>query len=275
MIRVRIIGFGSMGSMLTESLLRSGRIGAKELIISTRTKSKLDAIQSRWDGIHIARDNQEVVCKAKYIFLCVKPLEMKDILNEISGSMKDDTNLISIAGTVPMDFIENLTHARVSKMIPSITSEVSDGIALVCHGSTVTAEETAFIEYLLNGISRVKRIEEKDFGMASELTSCMPGFIAAIFDEFVKAAMRKTDSLSKADVEGMILRTLHGTSRLFVEKGMSFEEMIRRVATKGGITEEGIKVFNAKLPEVFDEMFQVTLEKRNRVAEKVKSSFQD
>lgn len=51
--------------------------------------------------------------------------------------------------------------------------------------------------------------------------------------------------------------------------------MIHRNATKGCITVEGVKVFNSKLPGVFDEMFQVTLEKRKLVTEKVKSSFLD
>lgn len=34
------------------------------------------------------------------------------------------------------------------------------------------------------------------------------------------------------------------------------------MATKGGITEEGVKVFKMRLPETFDEMFEVTLNKR-------------
>ena len=41
MLKVGLIGYGSMGSMLVASLIRSGRIKPEEMIVSTRTKSKL------------------------------------------------------------------------------------------------------------------------------------------------------------------------------------------------------------------------------------------
>ncbi|HEY8390812.1 MAG TPA: pyrroline-5-carboxylate reductase dimerization domain-containing protein [Clostridia bacterium] len=50
---------------------------------------------------------------------------------------------------------------------------------------------------------------------------------------------------------------------------MNFQDVISRVATKGGITEEGIKVFEKTLPQVFDEMFEQTLNRRKIISEKV------
>jgi pyrroline-5-carboxylate reductase len=54
---------------------------------------------------------------------------------------------------------------------------------------------------------------------------------------------------------------------------MNFEEMVQRVATRGGITEEGVKVFRRRLPETFDEMFEATLNKRIIVKANVELSF--
>jgi pyrroline-5-carboxylate reductase len=72
----------------------------------------------------------------------------------------------------------------------------------------------------------------------------------------------------------MVLQTLYGTLRLMLEKKMGFEQVISRVATKGGITEEGVKVINNHMPSVFDELFDETLNKRNRVEEKINLQFQ-
>ena len=41
MITVGFIGYGSMGSMLAKGFLSSGKIRQEEMIISTKTKSKL------------------------------------------------------------------------------------------------------------------------------------------------------------------------------------------------------------------------------------------
>lgn len=271
MIKVGFIGYGSMGSMLVRSLIRSGRIMAEEMIVSTRTQSKLSEIKGLWENIQITGDKGEVARNAKYIFLCVKPLQVKVVLLDIKPYISPDTNIISIAGTVPMKFIEQVTGARVTKLTPSLTSEAMDGISLVCHSSTVSREERQYIETLLGGISTVKRIHEDDLELAAELTSCMPGFIAAVFKNFAESGARQKGGLSKEDVEEMIIKTLSGTAKLFVEKNMGFDQMVERVATKGGITEEGVKVFNARLPGVFDEMFQKTMAKRRLVKEKVES----
>lgn len=272
MIKVGFIGYGSMGSMLVGSLIRSGRIKPEEMIVSTKTQSKLEDIRKLRENIHVSEDNCEVARRAKYIFICVKPLQVKEVLLEIKPYITSDTNIISIAGSVPMKFIEQVSGAKVTKLTPSLTSEVMDGISLVCHSNAVSEEESRYIETLLGGVSTVKKVKEEDFELAAELTSCMPGFIAAIFRNLTDSAMRQGSGLSREDAEEMIIRTLQGTAKLFVEKYMGFDQMIERVATKGGITEEGVKVFNERLPGVFDEMFRKTLEKRKVVREKVESN---
>jgi pyrroline-5-carboxylate reductase len=58
-----------------------------------------------------------------------------------------------------------------------------------------------------------------------------------------------------------------------LEKGMSFEDAVARVATKGGITEEGTKVIYDLFPQAADMMFEKTLEKRRLTAQKAQESF--
>ena len=275
MIKVGFIGYGSMGSMLIEAFINSKNINPDEIIVSTKTKSKLDSLKTRYSDISIANSNSEVAQKAKYVFICVKPLEVKDILREIKDSISYDSNIISIAGPVKIAYIEQITGAKVTKLTPSLTSEVMEGISLVCHSNIVTKEESDYIETLLNGISKVKIIKEEDFELAAELTSCMPGFISSIIEEMVESALRHTSSLGKADIEEMVIRTMFGTSKVLIEKNMGLSEMLNRVATKGGITEEGVKVFGQSLPNVFDEMFEATLSKRKLINKKIEQSIVD
>jgi pyrroline-5-carboxylate reductase len=273
MIRVGFIGYGSMGSMVLQGFIKSGVLAPEEIIVSTRTKSKLIDIKKHWAGVTIADDNSEVARKAKYIFLCVKPLEAKNILSEINGFLNSESIVISIAGTVSIKNIEALTHGKVVKLIPSLTSEVLEGISLVCYNQLVSSDEAGYIESLLNGLSKVKRIRENELDLATELTSCAPGFFAAILDEFIKSAMRQNSSIPKKDAEDMVIRTFYGTAKVLVEKNMGFGEMIQRVATKGGITEEGVKVFRTDLPDTFDKVFEATLGKRKTVCRMIDEEF--
>jgi len=71
----------------------------------------------------------------------------------------------------------------------------------------------------------------------------------------------------------MVLNTMGGTGKLMLEKDYSFEQVVSRVATKGGITEEGTKVIREQLPEVIDELFNRTLEKRRQTTINAQKSF--
>ena len=116
----------------------------------------------------------------------------------------------------------------------------------------------------MNSISRVVQIDESDFEAAGDLTSCAPGILTAIFKNFVEAGIRNSH-LSSQTAHEMVSASVFGTATLLMKKQLGFSEMIARVATKGGITEEGIKVVDQSLPSVFDELFQKTLEKHNKI----------
>jgi pyrroline-5-carboxylate reductase len=273
MIKVGFIGYGSMGSMLLNEFITSRGLKPDEIIVSTRTKNKLTTIKEKWDQINIAQDNAEVAKKAKYIFVCVKQPEVKNVLKELKNFTTSSTHIISLAGSVSIQNIEKLTNGKVTKITPSITSEVHSGITLVCHNNKVTKEEADFIESLLSRVSAVKSLKEEDLELAIELTSCAPGFIAAIFREFVNASLNHNNTLSQPEIEELVIQTLFGTAKLFIEKNVNFEEVVKRVATKGGITEEGVKVINSRLPEIFDDLFEVTLTKRKKIKDVIDEDF--
>ena len=71
----------------------------------------------------------------------------------------------------------------------------------------------------------------------------------------------------------MVLNTMSATGDLMLTNDMTFDEVVTRVATKGGITEEGTKVIYEMFPEAADEMFDKTLEKRKQTAKKAAEAF--
>ncbi len=73
-----------------------------------------------------------------------------------------------------------------------------------------------------------------------------------------KASLRHTDSFGKNEINELITGTLYGTAKLLAETGEDYARVVERVATKGGITQEGVAVFNELLPEVFDKLFEKT-----------------
>ena len=71
----------------------------------------------------------------------------------------------------------------------------------------------------------------------------------------------------------MVLSTMSATGDLMLQKDMTFEDAVKRVATKGGITEEGTKVIYEEFPSTIDRLFDKTLEKRRLTTEKAEKEF--
>lgn len=169
---------------------------------------------------------------------------------------------------VPLRLLEAETEAGISRVIPAITSEAEAGISLVVHSEALAAEKKERLNELLSVFSRVREIKESNLDAASNLTSSAPGFIAAIFEELALSAVRNS-SLSKEEAFDFLIHSLYGTGKMLIEKNMSFEETLERVATKGGITGEGAEVIRASVPDVFDEVFERTLKKYELLTEQV------
>ena len=269
MNRVGFIGYGSMGSMLANGFLTAEVIAPEDMVISNRSTTKLEAITDQWKGITVSRDNRRAARESDMLFLCVKPFDVLPILQEIQSDLKISTHLISIAACVTLHDIENWFSGPVTKVIPSLTSEVNEGISLLCHNAEVSDDRKTRLEHLLGAISQVIPIQESDFEAAADLTSCAPGLFAAIFENFVQAGLRQSE-IPPDVAHQMVVSTLFGTAKLMDKTGIGFSEMIHRVATKGGITEEGVKVLNTHLPSVFDEVFHKTLSKHDSVKDMIK-----
>ncbi|MBU0544852.1 MAG: NAD(P)-binding domain-containing protein [Proteobacteria bacterium] len=263
------IGYGSMGSMLINGFLKSGALASGETVVSNRTMTKIENLAVEWKGITITTDNRKVARESDLLFVCVRPLDVLHVLDEIKDDLIDSTHLVSIAGCVTINDIESRFPGQVTKVIPSITSEVRQGISLVCHSRKVAKVRMEHLEKLLGSISRVVNVRENDFEVAADFTSCAPGMIAAIFDCFVNAGLKHSE-IQPDVAQRMVVSTLLGTAKLMAEKGIGFPELIGRVATKGGITEEGVKVINKHLPAAFDEVFFKTLSKHDLVKEMIK-----
>jgi len=268
-MNVGIIGYGSMGKMLADKFVASGNKDIGQVLVANRSKEKLNTVPPE---IIICTDNRELAEKSDIVFVCVRPVDMGDTIREIAPVLREDALLVSLNGSISFEMIRRITDRKTAKVIPSLTAEIDRSQTLVCYNEKVTDDDRKQLESLLGCIGNVIVLPEKEMGMGSELVSCMPGFIASIFDVICKSAKKHTE-IPADQVVAMVLSTMSATGDLMLRKEMTFEEVVTRVATKGGITQEGTAVVYEKLPDLADELFEKTLEKRRMVAENARKQF--
>jgi len=269
-MKIGIIGYGSMGKMFLEKFLNSKCVSAENLLMANRTREKIVHLK---DKCMVCESNRELATEADIIFLCVRPVDMKEVLTEIKEYLKADALLVSLNGSILIEQIAQICDNKIAKVIPSVTAEVNQAQTLVCYNGQVTEKDKESLTKLLSCMGMVIELPEQEMGMGAELVSCMPGFIAAIFQELCVSAKKHT-TLSDDTIARMVLQTMVGTGTLMLEKEYSFEEVVSRVATRGGITEEGTKVIHEQFTKTADDLFEKTMEKRRQTTEKAQRSFE-
>ncbi|WP_321507092.1 pyrroline-5-carboxylate reductase dimerization domain-containing protein [uncultured Methanoregula sp.] len=269
MTQYGFIGTGSMGSMLIRKIIGSGLVTPGGISASSKSGISARALAGT-TGITAEASNRSVAGNADVLFICVKPLEVRGVLDEVRDVLKPDALLVSIAGCVSLENLRDWAGENVHgvRVIPSVTAEENAGISLVAWGHGVTPGDKNLVLGLLNAISTAVEIDEQDFDLYTNLTSCGPALIVAMMREFAGAASR-TGTIPPKLAEYLVKETMVGTARILEGGQETFDNVIGRVATKGGSTEEGVKVLETRLPDVMDEVLLALDAKRRVVAEKV------
>jgi competence protein ComER len=269
MTRYGFIGTGSMGSMLIRQFIRAGIVAPEEIVACSRTGASAKPLAAA-TGITVKETDREVAAGADVLFICVRPLDVRSVLLEIREFLRPEIFLISIAGCVSLDNLAAWAgpEVRCARIIPSLTAEEHTGVSLVAWGSRVKNEDKEQVFSLFSAIGTPVEIDESHIEVYSDLTSCAPALFATMMQEYAAAAVRK-EKIPPLLAEYLVRHTLIGTAWLLTNKESGFEDIIHRVATKGGITEEGVTVLRKGLPPVYDELLDATLAKHAMVREQI------
>lgn len=257
------IGTGHLGSMLIEKFIETHTVEPEDILASNRTPEKVERLAEA-TGIRPA-SNRVVAELSDVIFICVRPLEVRDALSDIAHLLNSNKLVVSVAGDVTLEKLQALCSARMARAFPSMASQKLQGVTLLAFGDRISAEDRHLIAALFHAIGHAVPAEEKDFAVLADLTSCAPGYFAALMREFVLAAERK--GIMPELAERLVKQTLLGTAMLLEEE--SFAGLICSVATVGGITEAGVKVIQREAPGMFDQLFLATESRHEWVKKKI------
>lgn len=268
-MNVGFVGMGNMGQMLVAAVARSGVLQPGEIFASNRSKEKLRRTAEAIPGVRITFSNEQLAKECSVLFLCVKPGETKAILAETAPYITPEHLLVAISNTIDIDALEQVSAARVAKVIPSITHAVGEGVSLLIFGERCTAADRALLIRLMEGFSKPIVITESQARVASDLTSCGPAFLSYAFRSLSQAAQKYAPDLPEETADAMVRQTALATLRLIEQCGYTFEQVIDRVSTPGGVTADGINVLDEQMAGVWEQVIETTIQKEELKKTKV------
>jgi pyrroline-5-carboxylate reductase len=261
MKRYGFIGYGNMGRAVLLSLLGNGYIAPDKVMVYNRTPDRLKELSASYPDVVIASDPSEIARASDVLFLCTDSSAVLGVLEDLSPYIDMRTHVVSINGGISIEEIEARHNGPVSRVIPTMIMTSGHGLTLITHGSRVPLAMQMDLQALFQRCSKVKVLAEDDLVRYTDLTSCAPGLLAMMVEAFVQAGARSS-GLPLKEVQEVLLETLVGTASILAKGSESTHGLMEKVATKGGITEKGLRVLEMELPSTFDHMFEATRKAR-------------
>ena len=266
-LSIGFIGTGSLGSMLIRGFIEEEAVSPEAVYIYNRTQSKAEKLKEEYSQLRVAENNREVISHADWIFLCVKPGDFPQLLAEIGTEFTDDKIIISTLLSPPLSELDKIIKGKVARIYPSITQSTGHGVAMAAFNQKITKNERQQITNFLNHIGTTVSVPEKLFRACGDITSCGPAFMAYMVGSLAQEAQKH--GVDKNLAETMAKETMLGTILFLNRHNLSFEELIKQVATPGGCTAKGVNELSEVLPDAIEKVFAATEAKEKDVCAQV------
>ena len=108
-MRIGFIGTGRIASSVITGICKSS-IKYEKIIISSRNKSISNKLKKNFKRISIEKDNQKIIDRSNWIFLCVTPIVGKKIIKKLKFS--SNQMIISLISTISLSNLKKFTKMK-------------------------------------------------------------------------------------------------------------------------------------------------------------------
>ena len=226
-------------------LISSGTVKKKNITGFDTDPAKCAAARKRY-SIPVSASIPELVACCDIILFAVKPQNIGEVFKELP-SRAEGKLYISIAAGVTTSGIERalgrLGRPRVVRVMPNTPALVGEGISAVCKGRYATLKDLKTAGEIFSSVGEAVNIGEKYFDIVTAVSGSGPAYFFYLKEALIEAAVSL--GLDRTTAKRLVSKTALGAAKLLVESGHEPETLRQRVTSKGGTTEQAIRVFES------------------------------
>jgi pyrroline-5-carboxylate reductase len=257
--QVVIYGAGHLATALVEGFHRAG---VESIAIYNRTPARAQTLAARFDSCHAIEKEKDIFNACCPVLLVIPGQAILELPRELEDGLRwSRSTVVSCANGLPLELIE-ATHPGIAwaKAVPTITAAVCRGVTPLFFGSAVSDVARTSILALFCKVGEPLLLEEDaEMDRISSITSCFPGLLAEVLDEWAHAF-----GLNANEERKLLLKSSLATLLALEDSAMSFGELVEHVARPGGLTGVGVAAIREEFPRAFAHV-QAKMEGKIRV----------
>jgi len=241
--RTGFIGAGNMTTAMIKGLLQSGAYQKDQLLASDKDEKAVNRISDQF-GVRTYGSNVQLVRECATVVLAVKPQNVREVLEEVKGDMRDDHLAISIAAGIPLKMIRDLLGRDIPliRVMPNTPALVLMGASALAGGGHVKREHMAIARKIFDAVGETVEVEESMMDAVTALSGSGPGYVFRIMECMVEAGFAA--GLPRDIAHRLVLQTFLGAAHLAKNSRESLTRLREMVTSPGGTTAAGLAVFD-------------------------------
>ncbi|MES2811335.1 MAG: pyrroline-5-carboxylate reductase [Bacteroidota bacterium] len=241
-MKITIVGFGNMGKTFASSFITSRFIKAEDVKIISRTIPT----SNEMFGVPAANFSTLVsqqINESDIVLLAIKPQDFHTVSEDLKKYVSKHQILFSVMAGVSIDKIKTtLGVEKVVRSMPNLGTQVGLGMSVFSASVETDRKDLFIIQNLINTTGKSIYVEEESLiNPATAVSGSGPAYVFYFMNAMIKAAEDLGFTYSEAEL--LVRQTFLGAINLQSAVGLSNEDLISKVASKGGTTESALTVF--------------------------------
>lgn len=241
-----IIGAGNMGKSLLTGLIADG-YPVDKLWITDQDSKTLQALQAEWN-VHVTSHNADAARAASIIILAVKPQAILSVMQELAPVIKMTQPLvISIAAGVLENSIEQSLGGQVAvvRCMPNTPAQIRCGMTALHANANVSAMQRLQAGAIMQAIGKIIWLDdEKQMNAVTALSGSGPAYFFLFIDALADAGHALGLPIDVARL--LAIETAYGAIQMAKTSDQSLADLRKQVTSKGGTTEQALRVLEEK-----------------------------
>ena len=152
-----------MAKAIIQAVLKGNVAAAPDITASDTNPAKLEALQNSLK-INTTTDNSGAINQADVIILAIKPQNIDEFSQEVSGKFAPGQLIISIlAGTPLKRLTGKLGHSEIIRAMPNTPAQIGEGMTIWTCPKEVSPEQKDKAEAILSSMGRALFVEDENY----------------------------------------------------------------------------------------------------------------
>lgn len=232
--KVGFIGLGNMASAIIHGILAADKIPAKDISAFDISDDKRRFFAEK--GLSVQDNASSVIANSKYVFLCVKPQVIGDVLAPLGEYVSKDNVFVSIVAGVSASFIKKAlgNDVKIVLVMPNTPLMLGVGASALAPIAPTNNEEFKFVKEIFASSGISEEIPGDKLNEVIPVNGSSPAFIY-LFAKIV-ADYAQEKGIDHSVALRLFSQTLIGSAKMLTDSGMSPDELIKMVSSPGGTT---------------------------------------